>query len=629
MAAPEDIEVLLVDDLPENLLALEALLRRDGLRPVQARSAAEALELMLVHDFALALLDVQMPETDGFELAELMRGVERTRAIPIIFLTAVATDERRRFRGYEAGAVDYLLKPLDQTLLLNKVEVFVELARQRRELARQRDALSQTAEQLSAALTLLRAHGDNSPLAIVRFDPSFRVTEWSQGAARLFGWSAAEAVGRMAVDLGWLEAGMLQPLASLSRANPRTVALLGARSRDGALLDCEFYASALLDGEGRLASVNAQILDVTERRRAEETQQLLIGELNHRVKNMLATVQAIASQTLRHAPSPADFSSSFTGRIQAMARAHSLLSDATWQGARLSDLIRAQLRLGAFDETRIAAGGPNLFLSPQLALHLGLILHELGTNAIKYGALSLPQGQVRISWIAEGESLRLSWVERGGPPAKPPARRGFGTTLIEQSVKAQGGVARASYGAEGVRWEIEVAMPPPGTPPGPPARAATAAQPGPAEPLIGTVEVEPGLLAGRRILVVEDEPLVALELTTILEEAGAAVLGPAATPEEVLDCLEQAEVDGALLDGNLRGRAVDDVAAMLAQRKVPFAFVSGYAKDNLPRAFAEVPLLGKPFTGEQLLRTTAGLFAASPVAESTVGEVPVAESTVA
>jgi len=607
LTASDDIEVLLVDDLPENLLALEALLARDGLRLVKARSAAEALELMLVHDFALALLDVQMPGLDGFELAELMRGVERTRAIPIIFLTAVATDERRRFRGYEAGAVDYLLKPIDHTLLLNKVGVFVELARQRQELSRQRDALRQSAAQLTAALGLLRAHDDNSPLAIVRFDPEFRIAEWSAGATRLFGWSAAEALGREPAGLGWLEAAALQPFCDLSADNPRAVTSLQARGRQGELFDCECYASALLDPRGRLTSVNVLILDVTERRRAEETQQLLIGELNHRVKNMLATVQAIASQTLRHAPSPADFSGSFTGRIQAMARAHSLLSDATWQGARLGDLIRAQLRLGAFDETRIAAAGPDLFLSPQLALHLGLILHELGTNAIKYGALSLPQGQVAIGWSVEGGSLRLSWAESGGPPASPPARRGFGTTLIEQSVKAQGGQARAAYERAGVRWEIDVAWPAPGTPAGQePRRAAparAAAQPN------GTADHAPGALAGRRILVVEDEPLVALELATILREAGAEVLGPAATPEEVLACIEDSPVDAALLDGNLRGLAVDDVAALLAARKVPFAFVSGYEKDNLPRDFADAPLLGKPFTQEQLLGTTAALFA--------------------
>src|SRR5262245_59794072 len=118
----ESIKFLLVDDLEENLMALEALLCRDGLELLSAKSGQEALELLLVHDFALALLDVQMPEMNGFELAEFMRGTERTRRVPIIFLTAAATDEQRRFRGYDAGAVDFLTKPIAPHVLRSKAD---------------------------------------------------------------------------------------------------------------------------------------------------------------------------------------------------------------------------------------------------------------------------------------------------------------------------------------------------------------------------------------------------------------------------------------------------------------------------------------------------------------------------
>jgi len=132
---PEPIDFLIVDDVAENLVALEALLRRPGLRVLKARSGAEALELLLVSDVALALLDVQMPGMDGFELAELMRGSERTKAIPIIFLTAGSRDPQRVFAGYEAGAVDFLFKPVDPHALRSKADVFFELHRQRRELS--------------------------------------------------------------------------------------------------------------------------------------------------------------------------------------------------------------------------------------------------------------------------------------------------------------------------------------------------------------------------------------------------------------------------------------------------------------------------------------------------------------
>ena len=135
-ASPSHPKVLLVDDHPVNLTALCELLRRDDLELLCAKSGAEALELLLLHDVALALIDVQMPEMDGFELAELMRGVERAKHVPIIFVTAGSREERYRFRGYEAGAVDFLYKPIEPDVLKSKVNVFLAIDRQRRELTR-------------------------------------------------------------------------------------------------------------------------------------------------------------------------------------------------------------------------------------------------------------------------------------------------------------------------------------------------------------------------------------------------------------------------------------------------------------------------------------------------------------
>ncbi len=146
------VPFLLVDDLPENLLSLEAVLRREGLEILKATSGVQALEILLKQEVALALLDVQMPEMDGFELAETMRGNERTRRIPIIFLTAGSTDRTRKFRGYEAGAVDFLEKPLEPDILRSKCDVFFELYRQRQQIAAQRDALAATADENSRLL---------------------------------------------------------------------------------------------------------------------------------------------------------------------------------------------------------------------------------------------------------------------------------------------------------------------------------------------------------------------------------------------------------------------------------------------------------------------------------------------
>jgi signal transduction histidine kinase len=148
----QPVSFLLVDDLAENLTALGALLRRPGLALLQARTGQEALELLLKHEVALAIVDVQMPGMNGFELAELMRGTERTRRVPIIFVTAGVADRQRRFRGYEAGAVDFLSKPIEPDILRSKAEVFFELFRQRQEVAQQRDELTAATERIQALL---------------------------------------------------------------------------------------------------------------------------------------------------------------------------------------------------------------------------------------------------------------------------------------------------------------------------------------------------------------------------------------------------------------------------------------------------------------------------------------------
>ncbi len=145
------VPILLVDDLEENLLALEALLQSENLHCLKARSGEEALELLLVQDVALALLDVQMPGMDGFQLAEFMRGAERTRHVPIVFVTAGAADAQRRFRGYGAGAVDFIQKPIETDILRSKVDVFVDLYSQRRQITAQRDALEAYANALKIA----------------------------------------------------------------------------------------------------------------------------------------------------------------------------------------------------------------------------------------------------------------------------------------------------------------------------------------------------------------------------------------------------------------------------------------------------------------------------------------------
>ena len=603
------IRFLVVDDIAENIMALEALLRRDRLVVDRARSAAEALELMLVHDYALAFLDVQMPGTDGYELAELMRGTERTRSVPIIFVTAAEMDESRRFRGYEAGAVDYIFKPIDPVILKSKAEVFFRIGLQAKELERQRDEMQALARHRDEAMARLKAHTDNSPLGFVELDRDLVIRAWSKGAERLFGRGSERMLGEGAADSGWISPETAKDLGDWLAADgkaPRFSAEITPLHEDGHPIACEVYGSVLGDGLGR-KSLSLQVLDITERKQAEEVRSLLIGELNHRIKNTLANVQSIARQSLRQSGSLAQFEQSFTGRLQALARAHSILSDATWASAPLDQLIDDQINSGTLDADRLHRSGPPVELAPETMLRLALTLHELGTNAAKYGALSVPAGEVHVDWAYDAGGLVLTWREIGGPQVAPPDRSGFGTILIGAAGGGDEEAASADWKPEGVVWTIRIHD------------GVTALRnPHPASDSPAQVARRSAAsLAGARVLLVEDEPLVAMDLQFELEDAGAEVVAIARTVPEALEMARDAGLDLALLDGNLRGEPVDAVAELLTSRGVPFCFVSGYGREHLPQGFRDAPLIEKPFRPDALRAILTGILA--NLAEAKVG----------
>jgi two-component sensor histidine kinase len=215
--------------------------------------------------------------------------------------------------------------------------------------------------------------------------------------------------------------------------------------------------------EGRRLFIGT-MRDITESKQAEETQRLLIDELNHRVKNTLATVQAMAEQTLLKSRDPAHFVDSFRGRLQALSRAHNLLTERSWRGADLGQLVREQLLVSGGQDERITCSGPELQLQPRVAVHLGLALHELGTNARKHGALKVAEGRLSVTWRVTGDgagrALELDWVESGGPTVSPPAVQGFGTLLIERGFKhSLGGQARMVFVPAGVTCDMRLPLP--------------------------------------------------------------------------------------------------------------------------------------------------------------------------
>jgi two-component sensor histidine kinase len=266
-------------------------------------------------------------------------------------------------------------------------------------------------------------------------------------------------VATAAAGIGWFAAGLLaRPLrrlavaaAALGRGEP--VAVPASAVREAQAISHAFTAAARTLRQQEEA-----------RRAADARQELLIHELNHRVKNTLATVQSMARQTARSAASLDDFTSSFEARLMAMSQTHNVLTANHWEGAGLRGILSAELEpyAGGRDD-RIRLDGPAVSLTPAVALPLGMAIHELATNAAKYGALSVETGQVAVEWGVEGhagpETLSLIWRESGGPAVVPPARTGFGTRLIRTSLERElAGEVRLDYAAAGLTCRIAVPL---------------------------------------------------------------------------------------------------------------------------------------------------------------------------
>jgi PAS domain S-box-containing protein len=247
----------------------------------------------------------------------------------------------------------------------------------------------------------------------------------------------------------------------VSAGSPSYAATFRYQRPDGQEVWLEETAKAEFDGAGHFVRLRGLTVDVTERKHAQTRQDLLIAELDHRVKNVLARVAVVARRTREGSSSMADFVRALDGRIHSMAAAHSLLSQSRWQGVGLADLVRDQLAPYATD-VNAKINGPNIVLTAAATQSLAMVLHELVTNAAKYGALSAPDGQVSVSWErfsgeAEPPKLIMIWRETGGPLAAAPLESGFGTNLIRDLIPHElGGTVDLSFGTEGLCCTIEV-----------------------------------------------------------------------------------------------------------------------------------------------------------------------------
>jgi PAS domain S-box-containing protein len=606
MSGHEKVNILLVDDQPGKLLSYETILHGLNENLLKASSGREALEHLLKSDVAVVLVDVCMPDLDGFQLAAMIRDHPRFQRTAIIFISAILLSEMDSLRGYEMGAVDYVPVPVVPEVLRAKVKVFAELYRKTRELEQLNQQLEariaeRTAE-LEASTAQLMQSEQRRTLALAagnmgswEWDGTTGKHVWDEGQYRIFGVEPDEfpvtpeniRTRIHADDWHNLQIG-LERMSVDRRAQQLEFRVLRP---DGQLRWCVGSAAATIGSKGQVTRVSGVTFDITERKEAEERQTLLAREVDHRAKNALALVQSILRLT--RAKTLPSYVTAVEGRIKALARAHTVLSQSRWHGAALRGLVEEELapyRAGSAD--RIKTIGPEVLLQPASAQTLALALHELATNAAKYGALSSITGQLVLNWKLSDDNLVLEWNETGGPPTKAPSVNGFGSRIILASIERQlRGKTTFEWRREGLRCTISVPL------------GSTAIElmetRGGAE---GGHAGAPITMTGGSIMLVEDEAIVALALNDALVDLGFSVLGPFAGVGEARLALQDAKIDAAILDVNLNGELVYSLADTLMARKIPFVFATGYGVESIEPRFSHVPVLQKPIEKDMLTR---------------------------
>ncbi|WP_421698533.1 sensor histidine kinase [Ancylobacter sp.] len=349
-----------------------------------------------------------------------------------------------------------LLNLIGAVALWSNFAALIDMPTPRHAVSEQRRLTLELATALQRYEMALRG----SNVAIFTQDRDLRYTSVSKP---LFGFPVEQVLGSSDADL--LGEGQAQALTLLKRD-----ALASSTSRKGEIeieeggRKCwyDIHIDPLRDLAGTTVGLTGAAVDVTERKENEQHLRLLMRELTHRSKNLLAVIQAMARQTARHAGSIDNFVEIFSARLQALSKSHDLLVQESWYGASLNDMVRSQLGHHLDREnSQFTIEGPSLFLKPEAAQNIGLAIHELSTNAAKYGALSVPTGHVDIIWARRtpeaGGGFELSWRERGGPAVSKPEGRGFGSLVIERNLaRALDGKVELDFAPSGLVCTVSV-----------------------------------------------------------------------------------------------------------------------------------------------------------------------------
>ena len=550
----EPINLLIVDDLEENLLSLEALLQRDGVAFLKARSGEEALEILLKHDVALALLDVQMPGIDGFQLAEFMRGNERARHIPIIFLTAGTTDTQRRFRGYEAGAVDFIQKPVEPDILRSKADVFFDLHQQRRQIQVQRDALEASTEALADAANKLeeQVRERTAELEDALAQLKAETAERERAEASLRQSQKMEAVGQ-------LTGGIAHDFNNMLMGIVGSVELMRKRMAAGRFEDLDRYLDIASASAGRAAALTQRLLAFSRRQSLD--------------------------------PKPVEIN----GLIRSMS---DLIERAIDERIDFEVVLAPDLPAGIVDTHQLENAILNLALNARDAMPDG------GVLTVETSFVDLDEAHVaRRPGISVGRYVMVAVSDTGvGMPSdviekafdpffttKPLGEgTGLGLSMVYGFVRQSGGQVRI-HSEVGLGTSVKLYLP---TTEARPAAASIAASSAPQG-------------HGERVLVVEDDAAVRMLVREALKELHYDAV-EFADPLAAVSYLASGErIDLMISDVGLPGMNGRELAetARAHRPDLPILFITGYAENAAIRAGflgANMSMVTKPFSLDEL-----------------------------
>ena len=445
--------VLVVDDSESGRYLKVRALRSAGFDVTEVATAAAALEHVEKHTTHVAVLDVKLPDMHGFELCRIIKG--RFPSIGVLQTSATFTSAEDRVAGLEFGADAYLVEPMEETELIAIVRALLRV--------RLAEAAQHSTELRFAQFA------QASPDVLWIYDVDTQRFEYVSPSIK-------ELIDHPPKEV---EADPEIWLSKVHEADRQAVEKMLCETRDDAqepveyrivregtqiwVRDKAFLLPAETNHGPRVAGLAR---DVTEAKRAEQQRELLIGELNHRVKNTLALVQALAAHTRHAAVSPTDFEQAFTSRLHALGHAHDLLTQTHWKGTSLHQVIETALApfsVYGSSQARVEVKGPQVWLNSNTAVTMTLAFHELATNAAKYGALSTNKGRVNIFWEAqpagEPQEILLQWREVGGPVVEAPSRKGFGTMLIEKVLAYEAeGEAKLEFLPTGVAFVFRLPL---------------------------------------------------------------------------------------------------------------------------------------------------------------------------